>query len=441
MLFILPLNLLFGQSMVDYRRSSLTMILIENENLGNRKDLVVDSYYSNPFPENYNNHLISNKTFNPQNIKLTKEDFVSSGFYIDTLKSPKDFLKALKNPLNKLRYLNSENTIAVIEPTSEELNNIYIQKYIKEKKLAKQIVSSWFNLQPNGEYNWDLIKQRGLYSASAEAKDVASSAANNVDYLMDFELIGNTYTLFNKMNFIENEPLARSIRDNARLAADKKFAGKPEILIKKAYEAIDAVYEKTKEGYTVICSSYLYQLEWNDSIANLAKKQIFNESKVNTTLWDTTNLFKMKFLGKTTVSSLVTFKFGEKRTEEQVIELQIKRTIDNVLSKLQKEYIQFRPVAPISSVNPLTARIGLKEGLEPGQKFEVLEQSYNALGMPFWKSIEKVSVDKKTPIWDNTQGAEVKLDENGNELPVQEFTTFIGGKNAQVGLNYIRLTK
>jgi hypothetical protein len=291
--------------------------------------------------------------------------------------------------------------------------------------------------------SWDLIKERGMYSASALKSETASTSASAVDYLLDFELIGNTYTVFNRMDFYPNEPVARMVRDAAVAEATAKFAGKPEQLLNAAMKGIDAVYEKTKEGYTVVCNTYLYQLEWNDSVAQLTKNYFFSADNDANKLkiWDTTSLYKMKFVGRTKSTSLVTFKIGEKRTEEQIIDLQVKRTMDNALAKLQKEYVQFRPVAPVVTIEPVTAQIGVKEGVEPGQKFEILEQGWNELGMPVWKSIGTLSVDKKAPVWDNTIGAEPVLDEAGNPVQTVSSTTFSGGKKAAVGLHYLRLIK
>ena len=147
----------------------------------------------------------------------------------------------------------------------------------------------------------------------------------------------------------------------------------------------------------------------------------------------------MEFLGKVSSSSLVTFKIGEQRTESEIIDLQIKRTVDNALAKLQKEYVQFRPVSPIYSTEPVTAKIGLKEGVEPKQKFEILEMSFNEIGIPEWKNVGNVSVDKNAIIWDNRQGSEIQSDEEGNALP--SYTIFSGGKKAISGLHYIRLIK
>ncbi|MEJ6681459.1 MAG: hypothetical protein QNL21_05140 [Flavobacteriales bacterium] len=441
---ILTVNVAFSQSAIDYRRSSLSFILIEDDGLGDSRDMVVEAYSSNEFPNQYNNHLLKDSKFVSEEVKPTIEDCLASGWYKDTLRSTKDFLVALKKPLNSLRYTKADSSEALLEPNKKEMLQIKMDKFIRDQNLAKQVVASWFNRDAStGNMDWDLIKERGKYSASEEKLDQAKSVADETSFLMDFELIGNTYTVFNKMEFYANEPVARLLAEAGKAEVMESMAGKPQILLDKALEGIEKIYEKTKEGYTVKCNSFLYQLDWDETIAERTKQTFFpdGESIDLKAAWDTTNLYNLSFVGKTTVASIVTFKIGETRTEEQIIDLQVKRTMDNAIAKLQKKYIQFRPVAPVSSVEPLTARIGMKQGVEKKQKWEILEMSINELGLPEWKSIGKSSVDKKAPIWDNTQGAEVQTDEAGQPLEVIEFTTFAGGKNAQPGLHFIRLIK
>ena len=271
------------------------MVLVEDEDLGKSKDMVIKSYYSNPFPDRYNEHSIKDKVFRPSELKLNEEDFKSAGFYKDTLKSLKDvFAAKAKKPLNPLRYLNNDSSLSVIEPTKEEILKIYLDKYIRDKKLPKQVVSTWFNRQDDGKMDWSVIKERGKYSASADKIDAAKSAALESDFLMDWDLISNTYTIFNKMEFYENEPVARFIRDAAIAEATRKLAGKPAFLLEKSIEGLNKIYDRTKEGYTVKCNSYLYQLEWDDKIAEKAKSCLFNNQVDSKMAWDTTNTFYRK---------------------------------------------------------------------------------------------------------------------------------------------------
>ena len=424
---------------INYRRSSLTMVLVEDNSLGKSRNMVVDAYNSHPFPDKYNLHNIADKKFSTEGMPLTKQDYMDAGFYKDTLRKLPDFLKAKKkHPFNKITNLNPEGTVGVVEPTKDELINIYINKYIKEKKIAKQIVASWYNRTPDGKMDWSLLKERALYSASADEKSGDTEQKLTDKLIKDVDVIGNTFVVFNNMEFYENEPVARFIRDAAKAETMKKLAGKPDILMQKAMKGLDDIYEKTKEGYTVKCNTYLYQLDWNEEIAKQTKALFFNNNVTNSKeIWDTTNLYKMKFVGKTVSGSIVTFKIGETRTEEQIINLQVKRTMDNAMAKLQKSYVVFRPVSPIASIDPITAQIGTKEGLEPGQTYEIIVNKPNEFGIPKWVRKGKIKVDKKLPVWDNLPGAEQK-DAQGNPLPAA--STFKGGK-AELGIDYIRLLK
>lgn len=422
---------------VKYRRSNLTMVLIEDDDLGKDKDLVIKAYNSNPFPDKYNQHEIADKSFNTNQLKLTVKDYINAGFYKDTLKTPLDFLKAAKKPLNKPRFLNNEKTIAVLEPSEEELTNIYVNKYIEEKKIAKQVVATWFNRSKDGKLmDWSLLKERALYSATASEKSDDTEQALIDKLIKDVDVVGNSFVVFNKMKFYENEPVARMIRDAAKNEIMKQMAGKPEIIVKNAIAAIDKTYDLTKEGYTVQCNTYLYQLDWSELTAKKTQDYFFNNNLIDkrSQIWDTTNLYKMKFVGKTISGSIVV---GGKKSIQEIIDLQVKRTMDNAMAKLQKEYVVFRPVSPIASVNPITAQIGTKEGLEPGQKYEILTAKYDEFGIPKWVRKGKIKVDKKFPVWDNLPGAEQK-DAQGNPLPAA--STFKGGK-AEIGLDYIRLLK
>ena len=53
----------------------------------------------------------------------------------------------------------------------------------------------------------------------------------------------------------------------------------------------------------------------------------------------------------------------------------------------------------------------------------------------------KLKVDKKSPVWDNTYGAEAPVDEDGNPIAVNEYSLLKGGSKYQPGLHYIRLIK
>jgi hypothetical protein len=416
---------------VKYRRSSLSMILIESDNFP-EKDAVNKSWNNYPFPDKYNEHNIDTKVVNVDAVKLTDDDLIAAGYLKDTLNNVLKITKA--EALSPIRYLNNEKTLAFALPTEKKEYQLKVDKIIKEKDLAKQLVSTWFNRGADGKLDMGLIHKRGFYDASAIEAGIAAGQERGSAVLKDAgqELLKNTFITFTKLNFKENEPAARVVRDAAKLKIATQMAEKPQMLIDKALSQADKLYEKTKEGYTLLSKSWLYQLNWNDSITDVFKKEFWDNSE----LYANTDLFTLNFVGVQYNQSLVTFKIGEARTQEQIIDLALVRNVDNTFAKLQKQNEVFMPKVPVSSTNPIMAKIGMKEGLSGGEKFDVLEMVWDEKeGRTAWKSVGSCSVDKKAPIWDNRYNAgedvEPQKDTEGNLVT---GTTFKGSKKIQPGM-------
>ncbi len=111
------------------------------------------------------------------------------------------------------------------------------------------------------------------------------------------------------------------------------------------------------------------------------------------------------------------------------------RNIDNVYSKLQRKYEVFKPKVPLYSGYPITAKIGRKEGLEGGERFEVLEQTVNQkTGRTEYVRKGVITVDKKS-IWDNRYNAADSPDSASDDKnPPVDRTTFKGGKDYYSGM-------
>jgi len=345
---------------VKYRRSSLHTILIEGE--FPKKDTVIAAYKSAPFPDKYDDHNVGDKSFNAKDYPIS-----------DTMKTSE-----VKN-----------------SPSS-------ITKFFNDKKVANKLVAKWFNRQLDGTFDMSLIGDRGAYNATEMQASVAKGAARGNALLRDagVELLGNTFVVVTKMNFISNEVPAAIARDIAIIAA--RQLGSPFNQLGEV--AAKLAYEKMKEGYSIWSTSYLYKLKWNDSVEatfynnywmdkssiDKNKKEAFENAK-----------FEMEFVGMEKAAALITFSFKVKRSEIEIIKEGTIRSIDAVYSKLQKKYDVFKTKTPISSVDPVTAKIGLKEGIEGGDRFEVLEQSIDSkTGLTIYTRKGVVTADKKL-IWDN----------------------------------------
>ena len=370
---------------ITYRRSSLHTMLIESDDFP-RKDVVLKSYKDAPFPEKYNKHTIDAKSFK---IDLSKND--------------------------------------------EEATTL-ITKHLNDNKIANQLVAKWFNKQPNGAFNMDLIGERGSYNASEMQANIAKGSVRGVASLADAgeELINNTFIIVNKLNFVSNEIAAAVLKQQAVAKANKirmSFARRA------ALKVAEKAYNKAKEGYSVWTTAYLYKLVWNEEIAATfyndlwVDKSNIDEARVNA--FKNSSLFKMEFVGQQKTTSLVLFSLKEKRTEEQIIKLATVRNLDAVYAKLQKEYDVFKTKTPLFSGEPITAKIGMKEGLVGGESFEVLEQVLDEkTGLTKYVRKGKIKVSKNK-IWDNRFNAGEGVDDKKSNATA---TTFKGGKNYYSGM-------
>ncbi|MFN0048767.1 MAG: hypothetical protein ACKVOU_06565 [Cytophagales bacterium] len=361
-----------------YRRSSLHTILLEGD--FPKKDTVIAAYKSAPFPDKYDDHNVGDKSFNVKDYPVN-----------DSVKT-----EEVKN-----------------SPPS-------ITKFFNDKKIGNKLVAKWFNRQLDGTFDMSLIGDRGAYNATEMQASVAKGAARGSALLRDagIELLGNTFVVVTKMNFISNEITARIIRDAGIIAATQ--ISNP-LIQKGTILALNIAYDKAKEGYSIWSTSYLYKLKWNDSVEAVFynnywidkssidknKKEAFEKAQ-----------FDMEFVGMEKAAALITFSFKVKRSEVEIIKEGTIRSVDAVYSKLQKKYDVFKTKTPISSVDPVTAKIGLKEGVEGGDRFEVLEQGIDdKTGLTKYTRKGVVTADKKM-IWDNRYVA-------GEAAPVIATTTTV----------------
>jgi hypothetical protein len=141
------------------------------------------------------------------------------------------------------------------------------EKFLADKDVARGLVAKWFNRQADGTFDMSMIHERGAYNASTLEVELASGSKRGMAMLKDAgeELIKNTFVVVNRMRFVKNEPIARATRDIAYIAANQL---KNDLAQQLAKTAADVLYNTTKDGYSVWTVSYLYQLEWNDEIAN-----------------------------------------------------------------------------------------------------------------------------------------------------------------------------
>lgn len=402
-----------GSPELKYKRSSLITMLIDNDAFPKR-DTVIKAYNNAPFPDKYNDHSIGIKTMTFQDYTITNEERIAFG-----LKPKSTFALALSNN-DSTDYKNSELPLL-------------ISKYFKQNKIANKIVSKWFDRSEDGTFDMNLIAERGNYDATEMDANVAKSSARGLATLSDAgqELIGNTFIVCSKLNFISNEKTAAVVHETAYKIAEQNLTG---FGLLAAKIAADVVYNKAKVGYTVWTHSFLFKLNWNDSIESVFYQDYWlDKGKADVTKkekFDNSDLFNLQYIGSANSSSIVTFSFKKgqsKRTEDEVIAFSTVRNVEHVFSKLQKEFDVFMPKVPLYSGSPITAKIGMKEGLDGGEKFEVLEQVLNSkTGLTEYNKVGEIKVNKKL-IWDNRY--QMGIADADKSDKVLDRTTFDGPDN------------
>ena len=374
----------------NYRRSSIYSVLVNHTDQQFASE-IKEAFLQIPVPDKFNDHNLSVKVLN-----LDKK----------------------------------------LSGASSEKENPLITEFLNNNKVASRLVGRWFNRDFfTGQCNMELVKERGLYNATEFDKQLASRSARGMAMLQDAgeDLIGNTFVLVNDIRYV-----------------DKNKGAKTASSILKVFGSIAAAYTGTNiddltdnigdmvetiKGFKVKINTFLYKLEWSDDIATKfyqdqygavpdpTKKANFDAARGN---------YKLKYVGKVESSGGTTSFLGINEDQPVVmVRKACQRAIDENVVDLQRNYEEFRTKSPLVSVEPITAFVGMKEGVTAKSKFEVLEvvelengkHKYNRVGVI--QPIENL-------IWDNRFMAV----EEGAQGATLGFTTFrkVSGKDFSKGM-------
>lgn len=383
----------YGQdNSTKYRRSSLYSILIRHPEKEFGKD--IDTVFRIvPIPEKFDNHNLKIRAINAAVVSKNKNS-------------------------------DSQNTIEYT-----------IVPFLQKNEIAKRLVSKWFNRKEgksgDGTFDINKIIERGLYDADFYDYQTAIRTVRGQSLLADAgeELIGQTFVIFNDIRYIDKE------EETALLAAGISFAGALASQFTGGLTSLAASYGSAATshltasivGFRVSITSYLYRLNWSDSVAAvfyqdyymdepiMEKKNAYNQEK---------NLFNLEYIGSHTIVSSETTLRGV-NTKNDMIRKVCERAIDKNIAQLQKEYEVFRVKTPLYSIKPLTAKIGLKEDIDEKSRFEVLEVIEDDNGRTRYKRVGIVK-PVKGKIWDNRFMAEFEDENEGNTRTETEFEVVSG---------------
>jgi hypothetical protein len=400
-----------------YRRSSIYTIMIDDAGLV-KADTIKSSFMSAPIPDKFNDQTLSIRSFSPKDYPLTAAEQLQ------------------KNNLGKSlgKGILSDLSGGLVDTTGVKDLPLIIQNFFKANKIPQQLVGKWFNRDANGNFNMDLVADRGQYDATEMQASIAKATVRGTSLLADAgeELIGNTFVVVSRFKYVKKEEVMKAAKRG--LGMLEKYGGQYGQMIAKVGNVAADVASK---GYVIQTSTYLYKLSWNDSISNIFYQNYWmdasNNSPERKSAFDTTSLFKLELVGLDKAWADLQSTIFTKKSEEDLIRIATIKAVDAVIAKLQKKHDVFKTKTPLFTVDPLTAKIGLKEGLEKGDKFEVLEQTIDDNGRT--KYVRKGVVKVGDQIWDNRYMAaeEQKADSTSNK-PIIDRTIFKGGEKFYPGL-------
>jgi hypothetical protein len=316
----------------------------------------------------------------------------------------------------------------LIPGTEGEDQTLNINNFLAQNGIAKELVAKWFNRSADGTFNMDLVAERGSYDASELDVRVAQESKRGSALLADAgeELIKNTFIVVYDYKYSNKEESAK--KTGGWLSAISTVASYAGLDVVSSVADVANIAQTTMgKGYFVKTTAYLYKLKWNEEIASRFYNEMWiDESNYDPSkkeAFDNTDMFQLEFVGTQVARRNLQSSIFSSKTNEDLIGIATIRAADKSISKLQREYEQFRVKTPLLSGEPITAAIGLKEGLEKGDKFEVLEQTINDDGVTEYKRVGIIKVDHRQ-IWDNSYLAEE--DQSANK---SGYTVFKGPKN------------
>ena len=293
-----------------------------------------------------------------------------------------------------------------------------IERFLYKSQLAKRMVSKWFcRDKATGAFSMETVAERGNYNASLMDVAIARSTVRGDAMLADAgeELIGNTFLLVNEISYIDKESnavaaaaifgtigaIAGSVSEASGGGTTKAVAD-----LTKSLTDLMAMASDLVAGFSVKVTSYLYKLDWNDSIAGVFYSDYYYDkdhidTRKKAAYENDTELFRLSFVGQQTVRSDKTALRGV-HTNGELISKTMQRAIDKSIVELQRQNEVFRVKVPIFEVadDEIRVQIGLKEGVSDKSRFEVLEQLVDDDGRTRYRRVGTIR-PRKDRIWDN----------------------------------------
>ncbi|MFK7947147.1 MAG: hypothetical protein AB8G11_06145 [Saprospiraceae bacterium] len=232
---------------------------------------------------------------------------------------------------------------------------------------SREVMAKWWSRDANGNFNISLVEERGAKTIDDNTARVNKASATNRIDMTGLQLISKSYTVFYDITNVETMEQYYNRRD----AEQREYARKNN----KEFKPMNRI----SEGYRTNFKVTLYQLDFNDSIANHFYENYWSSAEdlnsTNIAQWNTAT-FPMKLVMSQTFITSSTqskeLKYGRK-TMTQLLEAMPQKMEEQVMSYLSKKIDEFKVKAAVYTTEPLTSKIGTKEGVKLDQLYYIYE--------------------------------------------------------------------
>jgi hypothetical protein len=293
----------------------------------------------------------------------------------------RSFLKDKSKYKSDIRKFNT----AVSE--RNESQNRQIDKFIKQS--SRDIIGTWFSRDSLGNMSSDLWNERVNHAKTDDHVNLAKNSAINRTTLLGEDLIKKTYVIIHLVDkiYTYKEFYDNKDRENEISGKYQKKKNKPIL--------------RLKEGYLSEYKSYLYKLDFNDSllidfydrywldeyiktgreekIADWEKATFpINYISLHNFKQDNSQLSKNHYLKMMKTNPAMLVMYNKKIKSIPPVENLIPRIgAVNLTSKVLniniKNIEDFKLKVPVFSAYPILAKIGTKEGIKKNKRWAIYE--------------------------------------------------------------------
>ncbi len=247
------------------------------------------------------------------------------------------------------------------KPQQDKIFKTDIARLLDEYKVGQGIVAKWFNRQPDGTFNTEILKERGIYNSDDSDLSIASSSKRGESALMDagLGLVGHSYVL---------------VLGFSNLMTMDQY-----------YTKTEAAPEARKmNGIKGDLVGLLYKLNFNDSVSSVFFQDMWlnkgsSDAQVKAGKFDATIFPLVPVKNLIMPMQATQYNPGQslapkvQKTQDQLLRDMVNGSMTNILNHLTYQVSDFKVKAQIYKTNPIAVKIGKKEGLGFDQRYFVFE--------------------------------------------------------------------